>query len=182
MDTTIISHIRQSDGAIQSNEEHQLGVAQRAKSFAMNFNCGDIAYVVGLLHDKGKEQVQWQKYIRGIISNGPNHAYVGACIARKQYPQLASLIAQPIAGHHRGLYDYFDFIEETNHDIPDDVSLDEPFPCSFPKISNFERRDLHHFVRMLFSCLVDADSLDTEAFVNPEQAQFRGCRSTMKEL
>ena len=182
MDNIIISHIRQNDGAIQSNAAHQLGVAQIAKSFAMNFDCGDIAYVMGLLHDKGKEQVEWQKYIRGIINKGPNHAYVGACIARKQYPLLASLIAQPIAGHHRGLYNYFDFIEETNCDIPDDVSLEEPFPCNFPKFSNLERRDLHHFVRMLFSCLVDADSLDTEAFVNPSQAKLRGCRSTMKEL
>lgn len=69
---------------------------------------------MGLLHDKGKEQVEWQKYIQGVtgynkeyahIKSGPHHAYVGACIAQKQYPQIAPFIAQPIAGHHRGQYD-----------------------------------------------------------------------------
>ena len=30
------------------------------------------------------------------------------------------------------------------------------------------------FIRMLFSCLVDADSLDTEAFMSPQMSAFRG--------
>jgi len=29
------------------------------------------------------------------------------------------------------------------------------------------------FVRMVFSCLVDADFLDTEMFMNPQQAELR---------
>ena len=41
---------------------------------------------------------------------------------------------------------------------------------------------MHHLVRMLFSCLVDADSLDTEAFMEPEQAKARGCHTSMLEL
>ena len=42
--------------------------------------------------------------------------------------------------------------------------------------------DLHHIVRMLFSCLVDADSLDTEAFLEPELAKQRGSHTSMQEL
>lgn len=177
-----ISHVRQSDLVIQTNEEHQRGVASLASRFAESFGCGELAQIMGLLHDKGKEQKEWQKYIQGTVKNRPLHAYVGACIVQKLYPQIAPLIAQPIAGHHRGLYDYCDYAEVIKSGIPDDVTIDEKIPFSFPKFQKLEQHDCHHLVRMLFSCLVDADSLDTESFMNPEQAELRGCHTTMKEL
>ena len=180
-DQITISHI-DNEGAIQSNEEHQKGVAQRAEHFAAEFGMGDCGRLMGLLHDKGKEQEEWQKYIQGAIKTGPNHAYVGAIIAQRQYPQIAPLIAQPIAGHHRGLYDYCDYIEETKRELPKDVIFDAVIPYQFPKLPKMEKYDLHHLVRMLFSCLVDADSLDTEAFINPTQAKQRGSHTSMQEL
>ena len=176
-----ISHIG-NNGAVQTNEEHQRGVAQRAERFAAEFGLGDCGRLMGLLHDKGKEQKEWQKYIQGMIKTGPNHSYVGAIIAQRQYPQIAPLIAQPIAGHHRGLYDYCDYLEETKRELPKDVTIDAVIPYHFPKLPKMEQYDLHHLVRMLFSCLVDADSIDTEAFMNPEQAKQRGCHTSMLEL
>ena len=178
---TTISHI-DNKGAIQSNEEHQRGVAQMAERFAAEFGMGDCGRLMGLLHDKGKEQKEWQKYIQGATKTGPNHAYVGAIIVQRQYPQIAPLIAQPIAGHHRGLYDYCDYIEETKREVPNDVTIDTVIPYQFPKIPKMEQYDLHHLVRLFFSCLVDADSLDTEAFMNPEQAKQRGRHTSMQEL
>ena len=166
-------------------------MARLAAGFAAEFGFGDFGRLMGLLHDKGKEQNQWQKYIRGVtgynrdyvhITKGPNHSYVGAVVAQKVYPQIAPLIAQPIAGHHRGLYDYCDYIEETKRQIPTDVMIDEAIPYQFPKLSKGEKYDLHHIIRMLFSCLVDADSLDTESFMTPEQAALRGSKATMEEL
>ena len=180
-DQITISHIDNS-GAIQSNEEHQRGVAKRAERFAAELGMGDCGRLMGLLHDKGKEQKEWQKYIQGATKTGPNHAYVGAIIAQRQYRQIAPLIAQPIAGHHRGLYDFCDYIEETKRELPKDVTLDAVIPYQFPKPPKMEKYDLHHLVRMLFSSLVDADSLDTEAFMNPEQAKQRGCHTSMQEL
>lgn len=188
---SIISHIRQTDMAIQLNNEHQRGVAKLASHFAEGFGCGDIAYVMGMIHDKGKEQEEWQKYIQGAtgynkeyesIKSGPPHAYVGATISQMQYPQIAPLIAQAIAGHHRGLYDYCDYIEETKRGIPKGVIMDDIIPYQFPKFSKLEPFDLHHLVRILFSCLVDADTLDTEAFMTPEQAQLRGSHTSMQKL
>lgn len=176
-----ISHINH-DGVVQSNEEHQRGVARRAEHYAAEFGMGDCGRLMGLLHDKGKEQIEWQKYIQGQTKSGPNHSYVGAIIAQKQYPHIAPLIAQPIAGHHRGLYDYCDYIEETKREIPKDVTLNDTIQYQFPKLTNPKPYDLHHIVRMLFSCLVDADSLDTEAFMTPEQTMLRGCHTSMKEL
>ena len=187
----VISHIRETDMEIQSNDSHSIGVAERAEAFAAEFGLGVFGRIMGLLHDKGKEQEEWQKYIQGTtgynksystIMAGPPHAYVGAIIAQKQYPSIAPLIAQPIAGHHRGLYDYCDFIEETKRDIPTDVTIGEAIKYQLPKLCKLEKHDLHHVVRMLFSCLVDADSLDTEMFMNREQAKLRGCHTSMPEL
>ncbi len=175
----------------QSLEAHSQNVGEMAAQYASNFDYGETARIMGLLHDKGKEQTEWQKYIQGVtnynkeyayVKTGPNHAYVGALIAKKQYPHIAPLIAQPIVGHHRGLYDYSNYIEETKRSIPQDVTIGEPIPYQLPKFSKLERFDLHHIVRMLFSCLVDADSLDTEAFMNPAQAKLRGGHASMIEL
>ena len=105
----------------QSIDEHNEGVARLCSSFAQPFGFDSIGYIMGLLHDKGKEQEEWQKYLQSItgynqefahVKSSPHHAYVGACIAQKQYPHIAPLIAQPIAGHHRGLYDYCDYVVE----------------------------------------------------------------------
>lgn len=110
-----------SEWRTQSLEEHNKGVANKAELFAKPFGLGDIARIMGLLHDKGKEQAAWQKYLQGVtgfnkeyahVKSGPNHSYVGAVIAQKLYPQIAPLIAQPIVGHHRGLYDYCEYIED----------------------------------------------------------------------
>ena len=187
----IISHVRELDMKVQTNEEHQQGVARLTEHFAEKFGMGELGLLMGLLHDKGKEQVEWQKYIQGVtgynkdyanVKSRPNHSYVGAVIAQKQYPQIAPLIAQPIAGHHRGLYDYCDYIEETKREIPKDITIDATPPYQFPKLPKMEQKDLHHIVRMLFSCLVDADSLDTEAFMEPELAKMRGSHTSMRVL
>ena len=187
----IISHVKRSDMEIQLNEDHQNGVAELASKFAYEFGMGDYGFIMGKLHDKGKEQIEWQKYIQGVtgynkeyahIKTGPIHAYIGAEIVQKMYPQIAPLIAQPIAGHHRGLYDYCDYVEETKRTIPEEISIEEKIPFSMPNFPKLEKFDYHHLVRMLFSCLVDADSLDTESFMNPEQAELRGSHATMEEL
>ena len=103
----LLAHITQAkedntEPRTQSLEVHSIHVGELASQFAAEFGCGDVARVMGLLHDKGKEQTEWQKYIQGVtgynkeyahIKQGPNHAYVGACIAQRLYPQLAPLIA-----------------------------------------------------------------------------------------
>lgn len=194
--TELYAHITQSQDngighRVQSLESHSTHVAELAVQFAAEFGFDDIARIMGLLHDKGKEQTDWQKYIQGVTGynpkyantkNGPNHAYIGAHIAQILYPQLSPLIAQPIAGHHRGLYDYCEYIKETKKDIPKEVLIPESQSCTMPRLQNLKSYDLHHLVRMLFSCLVDADSLDTEEFMNPEQASHRGVHTTMEEL
>jgi CRISPR-associated endonuclease/helicase Cas3 len=77
-----ISHI-DNNGAIQSNEEHQRGVAQRAERFAAEFGMGDCGRLMGLLHDKGKEQKEWQEYIQ-CVTNIIRNPHVCLYVPTKQ--------------------------------------------------------------------------------------------------
>ena len=187
-----ISHIKNESGQwlIQTNEEHQANVAALASKFASAFGMGDWGKVMGLLHDKGKETTAFQQYIRkesgyepdARVTGDTHHAYIGALAVQKLFPQPSALLANPVAGHHRGLYDSGDLKERLKADIPQEVKT-EPINATLnlPQIQ-LQRYHFHHLVRFLFSCLVDADRLDTEAFMTPEQNRLRGNHASMAEL
>lgn len=195
----IISHIRKEDNdalIFQSNDEHCHNVAELAKQFATEFGMGDCGYVMGLLHDKGKEKNEFQNYIQdvngipghtGWTSDGKAHAYAGGLVAKKVLNPIYPLIGNPIMGHHRGLYDYIDLEEEEKKGVPAEVNIpygeifSVPFPSWF-QTSALQQKDFHHIERMLYSCLVDADYLDTERFMQPEQASLRGNKAKMEDL
>lgn len=193
-----ISHLKQLDfnnpdsWIFQSNEEHQHGVAILAKRFASVFGCGNIGYVMGMLHDKGKEQKSFQNYIRkvsgfrGDIKCAPKtpHAYVGALVARKLYPHLYPILSYPIASHHAGLYDSYDFNAKMGDEIPGGVELPQlsiPEKDLFPSMK-LNPDDFNHFIRLLFSCLVDADYLDTESFMNEDNYLRRNDKTSLCDL
>lgn len=170
-----ISHIRVLNDSFefQSNEEHQQGVAKMAAEFAEAFGMKEYGELLGLLHDKGKEQESFQQHIKKESGFQPNikvngnyhHAYVGALLLKKHFPQLELLLTNCIAGHHRGLYDAGDEKELLKNQIPQDVT-DEVPQINIERLKmELEAADLHHLERMLFSCLVDADYLDTEHFM-----------------
>ena len=88
----IISHIRQDNNGqwiIQTNDEHQRGVAELAGKFAADFDMAAWGEVVGLLHDKGKEKRAFQEHIMRnsgyrpevVVNGNKDHAVVGALIA-----------------------------------------------------------------------------------------------------
>ena len=195
---TVISHIKYNgtDWIIQSNEEHQKGVANLASQFAGEFGMAEWGRVLGLLHDKGKEQKTFQQHIQKESGYNPeikvegdyNHAYVGALIAKKLFsnPPYYLLMDNILMGHHRGLYDHGDKEEILKKKMPDDVSVEtlneeqKKRKWNIPPLES--PKDRHHLIRMLYSCLVDADRLDTEEFMLPEQSKLRGGKSTVEEL
>ena len=189
-----ISHVKKSDTGegyvFQSNEDHLNGVAKLAESFASEFSMGSWGRVLGLLHDKGKEQKTFQEYIMKnsgfrpelTVSGEHNHAFVGGLLAKSIYGNGSeSLLCNQIMSHHSGLHDYCHIQETLKKDIPLDVNrcvekiqLNRP-PVTLSPIKGCKGMtpDANHLSRMLFSCLVDADYLDTELFMDVESARKR---------
>ncbi len=181
-----------SEWPVQSNEEHSIGVANRAVKFAAEFDCADWGRIIGLLHDKGKEKIDFQRYIRKVSEydisvpsyKDKTHAYVGGLLAKEMYGPLSLFLSYPIIGHHAGLYDYGDFEEIIKKRLPPEIRHDvNKVPLSIPRrLDSMEKKDFHHFIRMLYSCLVDADYLDTESFMNEENTKLRGHKKTLQQL
>lgn len=188
----IISHLKKTDGQtweVQTNEEHSQGVADLAQGFAAKFGMAEWGKVLGLLHDKGKETDVFQKYIR--ITSGmepgywknkkPYHAYVGAILSKLIYKDMWIFIANAIAGHHRGLYNRTPLTELLKNPLPTEISTNiESIHLKLPLVKN--PQDGLHIPRMLFSCLVDADYLDTERFMNPSNFELRGKSDSISTL
>lgn len=188
-----ISHLC-NDGSewhFQSNDNHCQGTAFLAEKFASKFGMGEWGKVLGLLHDRGKESEGFQAHIKKnsgfdlrAHSNAPSrHSIYGAKVAHNiGGKDIFFWLSNPIAGHHRGLYDWMELEKELEGTIPDSISdklpnskLDIPFSKLCPSDSN-------HIVRMLFSCLVDADRLDTENFMSPEKAALRSNFTRIADL
>ncbi|WP_036271209.1 CRISPR-associated endonuclease Cas3'' [Methyloversatilis universalis] len=170
---------RQDQSDWQPLPEHLRSVGQLAGQFAALFKGERFAEVAGLLHDLGKYTEGFQRRIAGEALR-VDHATWGAIVALQKYGPLAHLIAYAIAGHHAGLANGIENGERTSlkermranalpplspdwqHDIQLPPSLGE-LPFKGPGTSEpiFQAAFL---VRMLFSCLVDADYLDTESF------------------
>lgn len=190
----IIAHIS-DDGLnrIQTNEDHCHNVAEKAAGFARDFGMDDYAFLAGLLHDKGKERKSFQDYIK--YSSGydrstkpigdKTHSWVGADICRKIYgPVYDNLLVNQILSHHSVLHNSNEIGSDTDKDIPCDVNVDfgSKIDLHRPNFANMEKKDFHHLSRMLFSCLIDADRLDTEAFMNPDKHRQRQNHTTLKDL
>ena len=93
-----------------------MDVAKLAEQFASEFGMGNWGYILGLLHDKGKERKAFQDYIRqnsGLqpelhITGEHNHAFVGGLLAKQLYGKGSeSLLCNQIMSHHTGLHDYY---------------------------------------------------------------------------
>ncbi len=165
----------------QTQLGHARNVGEMAAGFANYFGSQEIARYIGQLHDLGKYTPEFAARLRG--GKKVDHATAGAKIAFERWQQIGRLMAFCIAGHHAGLANGAGegdnrrtlsqrLALQFGSDIPqlDSVWQQEiPLPEKLP--SPPLKADAHHkwfsyafFTRMLYSCLVDADFLDTEAF------------------
>ena len=222
-----IAHARQDSSKNWHShplQKHLQKVAQLAKRFAGCYGSLFAEYA-GLLHDLGKFQEAFQKYIRhasGFEKENAHledvestklrkipHSTAGAKYAVGHLnPLFGHLLAYLIAGHHAGLADWYDKgslkrrLQQADDELVASLSglvkssLSEDF---FPLSDDDLKRDffafwkegakleeLHIWLRFLFSCLVDADFLDTEAFMNgyadADAAQAAGLRPKFPSL
>lgn len=171
-------------GVWQPLPEHLRNVGALASDFGKPFGAELLARFGGLLHDLGKYTGPFQERIRGGALR-VDHSTWGARIAQERYGAIGWLLAYGIAGHHAGLANGQGDGERTNladrlagelaplhPQWKQDIALPERLavPAAFKTYGTRQQaKDRHSFqlaflARMLFSCLVDADFLDTERF------------------
>lgn len=182
-------------------EEHLRNVAEKAAEFARPFDGEEWARLAGNTHDIGKGVRSWQAYLRKankiidefatFYTGHPNHAAAGAQLLFKNSKQAGKLLAYCIAGHHGGLPNWSDSQRTALKErLEEPLSeIDAPYaPIVFPFELPFTRDQervgfqMQFFVRMLFSCLVDADYLDTETFLNKERSSGRSSYPGLDDL
>ena len=183
---------RREDGEIQPLLDHLTGVAQRAEQFAQAFGAGGHAGRTGLLHDIGKYAPDVQRRMADP-EHVPkvNHTSAGAIAARELRDLYAAFA---IAGHHGGLSD-----PGGRGSTPADGTLQgklkyrpqdysawkteiRPDPsAAAPGWIGMDALAGSFYTRMLFSCLVDADFLDTEAFMRGPRQPCGESMSTLLE-
>ncbi|KIH76344.1 CRISPR-associated helicase, Cas3 family [Geoalkalibacter ferrihydriticus] len=167
----------------QTLPDHLANVARLAEKFADVFNAGEWGRCAGLLHDAGKATDAFTARLEGNTAR-VDHSTFGARLARERLGRLGLLLAYVIVGHHGGLTNGGNQEGELHFrlkhaKVPPDVALltdfDLPKRLAPPFKLPVDRAgfSLAFFTRMIFSCLVDADFLDTEAFCDPDKAQLR---------
>lgn len=193
--------------SVQPLLEHLLGVGKLAQNYAERITpckgIGQIGYLLGLLHDVGKYQKGFQRYLRsatglepdGLTERTPHSPagarYVNALREKEWGKNLNKILSLCIAAHHRGLYDDPAWREMINsvevrsrekalqegikgevarlNEYIDAVSIAEITKA----LSQIDEEDYPLLLKMLFSCLVDADFIDTERFMSPGKSVAR---------
>jgi CRISPR-associated endonuclease/helicase Cas3 len=181
---------------------HLAAVGVRAGGFAAEFGWAAAAEAAGRLHDIGKASRAYQTYIAQPEDaagprRGPDHSTAGAREACRLYgTRMGRMLAYAIAGHHAGLADH----DELDRRLSPDQRIEvyegweihaEPLPEPSALAPTRAGASNQHpgfsasfLTRMLFSCLVDADFLETEAFYDRVSSKrtLRGGHASLAEL
>lgn len=186
---------------IHALEQHLAEVARRAAAHAASFGSQDWAHLAGLWHDLGKYRPGFQRYLRAAtgaeaenahIEGGAgrvSHSTAGALLACERFGIPGRVLAYLIASHHAGLYDWNSDTGSLEARLASEASrveLAEALAAAPPEILDHGgfapnlraipggSAGFALWLRMLFSALVDADFLDTEAFMDEGRAAARG--------
>jgi len=189
---------RQDKSDWQTLKDHLENVADIAKGFSKDFNAEQLGYAAGLLHDIGKYSPEFQQRLTGINIKA-NHSTAGAQECGNLYDKAQSLILEyVITGHHGGLLN-FENTDGTDSNLRKRISQKQlpnysaykseilaPDLIGFrPHLKPFHDRQgfaVSFYIRMLFSCLVDADFLDTENVLKPDKSVLRGKYESFETL
>ena len=197
-----IAHINDSTNEIQTVKAHSENTAGLGREFAIP-ELKTAVYIMGLLHDVGKYQPSFVRRINGAAIR-VEHSTCGALVAKERYCLPLSYIMQYcISGHHTGLPDgggakdasdmptlsgrlqksvenYSAYKDELEIPEIDEKAFMEFLvsDCGNRKAELVEK--FAFLTRYCFSCLTDADSLDTAEFCGGPQprslkADFKKC-------
>lgn len=182
-----LAHINEK-GEEQLLKQHLENSALQCGKFADNFGAYEWGYCCGLLHDIGKYSSKFQKRIHGS-EDRVDHSTAGARLCwdkEGMYPFLSYCIA----GHHAGLPDTggtsdtgtratmmgrmnkkLENYQAYENEIEIPILKNPPFQPVKGENAGFFFSML---IRMLYSCLVDADYLDTELFMKRKEIRDSG--------
>lgn len=142
--------------------------------------------VLGLYHDMGKASREFQSYLRGERSSVDHKT--AAAAYWMQVPYVGKFLSYAFFGHHSELPAGCQMFDGylTQYSMSDAVKTEAErhfgtaAKLSLPLLNDarFTRGEdmpvaLMLLVRMLHSCLVDADWLATEAYMEPDQVKAR---------
>lgn len=177
------AHSANKAGNKHSLKDHLSSVNEMVKSFLQNSQIASEASLAGLIHDFGKYGDLFQDRLRGK-EQGIDHWSLGAWLALYEFQSIAAALA--IEGHHIGLQNFSkSHLSALN---PKQLTMNHPLQLrlSEPNLDVLKSRLIADKiepnisstlfgdnlrstlgamldVRMIFSALVDADFLDTEA-------------------
>lgn len=184
MQKKFLAHSANMNGEGHALLDHHEGVAARIEVFTRGLPEAKKARIVAWLHDIGKYQDEFQSYLehggrRGCVP----HAKWGALLARAL---KADDVSFAIDGHHAGLPDAAEWSIHTFADascretltklterFTKDAGPNMPALAALRNNASPMPRERDIRTRFLFSCLVDADWLDTEAHFSPDIAAWR---------
>jgi len=162
----------------QKLKTHLENVSKYAENFSNGFGAGEVGALLGLAHDLGKYQISFQDRIRGKKIK-VDHATLGAKVLIDKWGEIGRLHGMVISGHHTGLKDsgcgtnmgdstYSSRINnyrDEGTDYKREIKLPKQFQ---PKMLNCDKESQSFafatYIKMLYSCLVDADWTDTEEY------------------
>ena len=183
-------------------EDHLKETAKLAGNFAGAWNANDWGYVAGLWHDMGKYSLEFQQMICAAggedahieTAKRIDHSTAGARHSNETVrdKSVGKVLAYVIAGHHGGLPDGIskDSCLKSrlckripSYDAcPDELARARSVALPITRTPDRAGIQFSMFIRMLYSCLVDADFLDTESFMDFQKGQRRQGYKTLTKL
>ena len=178
------AHVRETGTGgkeFQTVAQHLSGTAELCRAFAAAFGAEKDGELAGLTHDIGKCTEEFQNR---LLNDGPvvDHATAGAIACAKRGNRYVSAC---VAGHHGGLQDFGNMRTARRDDGTfygrllkgrEEGCLEHcgESGVALPMAAISAAQGLNtlqasFWTRMLYSCLVDADFLDTERFINGER-------------
>jgi len=177
------THQTEQNPAWHELYKHLLGVAKLTSEWGRNSKEQNLLRIIAILHDLGKYQTDFQEYLKasyvGQSHHSVPHAVWGAYAAYSRFESVEAAFV--IDGHHGGIPDkstlaqqHFERFKnpETQEDGMKkmmsllDICFHET-DLKVEPVSYMEQPQLMDVrIRFLFSCLVDADWLDSESHLN----------------